>query len=210
MVWQVGSPLALLVMILILAIIGIGLGGLYWSLIARQARDGRVDWVATLGKMVVVWPRLIGVAAAIVGAALAIWLTAAVISLGFGSVLGIIGALVVMLALSLIVWLLFYVSFSLHGVVLYDQRVIRCDALQPVARRAYFWPTLGLLIALLVIEAGMGMVWRLAPNDSWLWVIAIGGNAFVVSGLSMATMVFYMARVPIPMSALVPHPTHSG
>jgi len=61
-----------------------------------------------------------------------------------------------------------------------------------------------MLAAFVAIDLGMHQIWRLAPTGSWLWVAAILGNSFVAAGLSVATMVFYMDRVPIPGSALMP------
>jgi hypothetical protein len=202
--WPLVGPLAFLIAVIALSAVGIGLGGLYWTLIARQARDGRIDWGAALGRMVEVWPRLITLALLIAGGAFLIWLSIGLIGLVLGTGFGLIGALAVMLALSLLAWLLFYATFSLHGVVLYNQRAL--DALRTSVwlGRAHFWPTLGLLGALLAVEAGMGLIWRLAPVDSWLWAVSIGGHAFVVAGLSMATMIYYLDRVPIPRSTLMP------
>ena len=200
---QVADGVSFFAALAVLTVLGVGLGGLYWSLIARQARDGRLDWGAALGRMAVVWPRLIGLALLIAGIVFLIWMPVVTLSLLLGAALGLFGALVVMSALALLVWLLFYVTFSLHGIVLYNQRVL--DAVRASVRlgRTYFWSTFGLLAALVAIEWGMGLIWSLAPVDSWLWAVSIGGNAFVVTGLSMATMVFYMEHVPMPRSTLV-------
>ncbi len=200
--WVLASPAVFFAVLIVLVAIGVGLGGLYWSLIARQARDGRIDWAAALGRLTEVWPKLLGQALLMIGLALLIWLLVVALSLVLGAASGLLGALVVMLALSLLIWLLFYLSFSLHGIVLYNQPVIDAMRASIWLGRAHFTPTLGLLCAVIAIEWGMRLIWNLAPNDSWLWAISIGGNAFVVTGLSMATMVYYADRVPIPRSTL--------
>lgn len=200
--WVLASPVVFFAVLLALMAIGVGLGGLYWSLIARQVRDGRIDWAAALGRMSEVWPKLIGQALILIGLALLIWLLAAALSLALGAASGLLGALVVMLALSLLIWLLFYLSFSVHGVVLYNQSVIEAMRASIWLGRAHFAPTLGLLCAVIAVEWGMRLIWNLAPSDSWLWAISIGGNAFVVAGLSTATVVYYADRVPIPRSTL--------
>lgn len=200
--WQLADTVSFFTGLAALAVFGVGLGGLYWSLIARQARDGRLDWGAALGRMTVVWPRLIGLALLIAGIVFLIWTPVVMLSLFLGGALGLLGALIVMAALSLLAWLLFYVTFSLHGIVLYNQRVLDAVRASVWLGRTYFWSTFGLLAALVAIEWGMGQIWSLAPVDSWLWAVSIGGNAFVVTGLSMATMVFYMDHVPVPQSAL--------
>ncbi len=64
--------------------------------------------------------------------------------------------------------------------------------------------TLLLLAALIAIEWGMGEIWNQVPPGSWLWAVSIAGNAFVVAGLSMASMMYYMEHVAVPRSTLVP------
>ena len=198
--WQIDTLLGLMGIVLISLLIGVGLGGLYWSLIARQARDERLDWGAVIARMSVVWPRLIGLGALIVGLALAICLGAALITL----MLSAISTLAVMLAVSLIIWLLFYFAFSLHGIVLYNQRVMEAVRASVRLGRTQFWSVFGMILALLAVEWGMSLIWRLASTDSWLWGVAIFGNAFVAAGVSTATMLFYMDRVPVPSSAIAP------
>ena len=198
--WQVGDAPAFFVWIALLAVIGIGVGGLYWSAIARQARDGRIDWGAAVGRLMSLWPRLLGLAALVVGLAFVVWLPVIVASGLMGMAFGLVGALLVMLAVSVLIWLLFYLAFSIHGIVLYNQRVLEAVRTSVWLGRTYFWPTVGILVALNAIEWGLALVWSLAPADSWLWLVSIFGNAFVVTGVSMATMVFYMDRVPIPHS----------
>ena len=200
--WVLASPAVFFAVLIVLMAVGVGLGGLYWSLIARQVRDGRIDWAAALGRMTEVWPKLLGQALLMIGLVLLIWLVVAALSLVLGAASGLLGALLVMLALSLLIWLLFYLSFSMHGIVLYNQPVIDSMRASIWLGRAHFTPTLGLLCAVIAVEWGMRLIWNLAPGDSWLWAVSIGGNAFVVTGLSMATMVYYADRVPIPRSTL--------
>jgi hypothetical protein len=201
--WHLADIGSLLAVLAILAAIGVGLGGLFWSLIARQARDGRIDWSAAVGRMNVVWPRLLGLALLIVGLVLAVWVPVMTIVVLLGTSFGLIGALLVTLALSLLMWLMFYVTFGIHGIVLYNRRVLDAVRASVWLGRTHFWKTFGLLAAVVAIQWGMGLIWKLAPVDSWLWLVSIGGNAFVVAGLSMATMLYYMGHVPIPSSTLL-------
>ena len=201
---QMDSPGSLAVIVLLLAVVGIGLGGFYWSLIARQVRDGRIDWGAALGRLPVIWPRLIGLGLLVLGSMLAVWLGTVLITLLFGAAFEALSTLAVMLALSLMIWLLFYFTFGLHGIVLYNQRVLDAVRTSFWLGRTQFWSVFGMILALIAVEWGMGLIWRLAPMDSWLWAVAIFGDAFVVAGVSLATMLFYLDRVPIPSSALAP------
>ena len=202
--WALADIGASILAVVVLSVLGVGLSGLYWSLVARQARDGRIDWGAIWGRMAIVWPRLLTLALLLIGMATAIWMPALILSALLGPALGLLGALLFMLSIALLVWLLFYTAFSVHGIVLYNQRVLDAVRASVGLCRAHFWKTLGLLGALIAIEWGMGLIWNLAPSDSWLWAVSIAGNAFVVAGLSMASMVYYMEHVPVPRATLAP------
>ncbi len=203
-VWPLGDIGALVAAVIILAVLGVGLSGFYWSLVARQARDGRIDWWAAWGRMAVVWPRMLALALLLIGGVTIIWTPALILSALLGSALGLLGALLVMVSFALLVWLLFYTAFSVHGIVLYNQRVLDAVRASVDLCRAHFWKTLGLLAALIAIEWGMGEIWNQVPPGSWLWAVSIAGNAFVVAGLSMASMMYYMEHVAVPRSTLVP------
>ena len=194
--WDVG---AFSVAALALLTLGIGLGGLYWTLIARQARDGRIDWSAALGRLATVWPRMLGLALLMIGVVILAWVLVMLISMLLGPA---VGALAVILAVSLLVWLMFYATFSLHGIVLYNQRTLDAVRMSMWLGRTYFGKTAAFLAASVVVGWGMSQIWNVASSDSWLRLIAIGGNAFVAAGLSMASMVYYQDHVPMPVSTL--------
>ena len=202
--WPLGNTGALVLAVIVLVVLGIGLSGFYWSLIARQARDGRIDWWAAWGRMAVVWPRMLALALLLIVMITIIWMPALILSALLGPALGVLGALLVMLSFALLVWLLFYTAFSVHGIVLYNHRVLDAVRVSVELCRAHFWKTLGLLATLIAVEWGMGLIWNMVPSSSWLWAVSIAGNAFVVAGLSMASMLYYLEYAPIPRSTLAP------
>jgi hypothetical protein len=54
--------------------------------------------------------------------------------------------------------------------------------------------SVGLLMVAVVISLGLNTIWNMPPSESWLRLVAIAGNAFVNTGLAMATFVFYRER----------------
>lgn len=203
--WQVTHPLVFVLTVVILIVLGLGMGGVYWSSVARYVRDGRVDWLATVGKMTVIWPRMVGLTLVLIVILLAIWTPTAVIGSLFGLASGLFGLLIVMLALSLMTWMFFYATFSIHGIVLYNQSVIAAIRTSIWFGRVHFWSVLGILTVFIAVKTGMDIVWNLVAMDSWLWIVPIAGHAFLVTGMMLGTMLFYVDRVPIPSSALVPN-----
>lgn len=208
--WQLTTPWLFLLTLVLMVALGIVIGGFYWSLVARRVRDGRIDWIAAIGRVRVIGPRMIGLALVLVIILLSIWVPTAVVSTLFGLTSGLIGTLLVMVALSLMVWVLFYISFGIHGIVLYNQSVFDAIRTSVWFSRRNFWALLAMMVLIIAIDRGMNIVWRLVPSNSWLWLLSILGNAFLVTGIAVGTMVFYMDRVPIPSSALVPRQPEHG
>lgn len=85
-------------------------------------------------------------------------------------------------------------SFTIHSMLLNDRNILGSmwDSMRVVQ-----WnmpATLALLILVSVIFLGMQVVWRLADPGSWITLAAIGGNAFISTGLAAATFVFFKDR----------------
>jgi hypothetical protein len=169
--WQLTTPLVFLLTSVLMIALGVLFGGFYWSLVARRVRDGRIDWIAAIGRVRVLGPRMLGLALVLVIILLSIWMPTALFSTMFGLTSGLIGALLVMVALSLMVWVLFYITFGIHGIVLYNQPVLDAIRTSVWFSRTNFWPLLGLLTLIIAIDRGMNIVWRLVPADSWLWLL---------------------------------------
>ena len=60
--------------------------------------------------------------------------------------------------------------------------------------RLFLWPSVGLYFLLRLIGLGMGIIWGLVGDASVLAIAAIGGNAYVATGLTLAAMVYYRDR----------------
>jgi len=60
--------------------------------------------------------------------------------------------------------------------------------------RRNFWSTVGLILLVNVLNAGLVLIWQRLAFAPWGVAIAILGNAFVGSGLVAAVMVFYRRR----------------
>jgi hypothetical protein len=59
-----------------------------------------------------------------------------------------------------------------------------------------FWSTLGLIVLITVILGGFQFIWqRLAQIGPWLVIVCIAGNAFLLTGLTAARLVFFQDRL---------------
>lgn len=61
--------------------------------------------------------------------------------------------------------------------------------------RTFIWPSVGLFFVLRVIGFGMGIIWGRVGDASVVTIAAIGGNAYIATGLTVAAMIYYRDRV---------------
>lgn len=88
-------------------------------------------------------------------------------------------------------WLLIPLIFSPHGIFLCGQNAL--SAMLNSARLVRFiLPGTGLfLIAAIIINQGLGMLWSIPPATSWMALVGILGHAFIITGLLAASFVYY-------------------
>lgn len=95
----------------------------------------------------------------------------------------------------MMVWLYFMLYFVVAALVTdgvsLGQAVWR--SFNVVSRN--FWPTLGLVLLTIVILSGFGLIWqRLAVHSPGGVLLAIAGNALLLTGLTAARLLFYRDR----------------
>jgi hypothetical protein len=101
-----------------------------------------------------------------------------------------------LLAVSFVLlWILIPLIFSPHGIFAARQNVVRAMLISTRMVRLLF-PGVGLfLLAALILAQGMGYLWRIPPETSWLSVAAVLGNAFVSTSLLAASFVYYRGAI---------------
>lgn len=180
-----------------LSAIGLMLGGLFWAMLTLSLRGedfslGR--WLRhglTIGWQLLVLGVLLSLSMIVLMFPVSIVMALiSAISLGLASLLP---ALIV----TALAWVIFYLAFTVHGLALYRLPLVRALRISALIARIFFVATLGLATLSIVIYVGLGLVWDLFAPDSWLRLIAMAGNAFIVAGLASASLVFYQNRSTI-------------
>lgn len=201
-VWQIGDLGSYLLVFIVLNIVGLLLTSLVWTLLLDVLRKSPVDLPGALRRCLKLWGRLTIFVFAILAVVMGlILLLSLVISLIGLLSLGL-AALVPLFVLSFGLWVVFYLVFTLHGLVLYDLPIIRSMQISALLIRSFFAPTLGLLFLSGAIFLGLGLIWDSFAIDSWARLIAMAGNAFIVTGLMMASLVYYQNRSGILLDQL--------
>ncbi|HMN59565.1 MAG TPA: hypothetical protein PJ988_04340 [Anaerolinea sp.] len=95
----------------------------------------------------------------------------------------------------ILLWLFIPLVFSPHGVFAAHQNIFRSMLISARMVRMLF-PGVGLfLLSALVLTQGMGYLWRIPPETSWLMLAGILGNAYISTGLLAASFVYYRGAV---------------
>ncbi len=190
---QVGNPLGYLGLILLLGLTGMMLGSAFWSLVARALATPRGagfdirEWLR-VARNVILLAVGAGLGALIVG----VPITFGVGLVGVTSVL--LGQILLVLMGGLVLWVLMFFVFSLHGVVLNRELIMRAMGKSAEVVRWSYPSTLSLVLLSALVIMGTNAVWTLPPESSWVGVVGVLGNAYTSTALVAASLVYYQDR----------------
>jgi hypothetical protein len=192
LVWAVSNALLYLALYVALNLIGLAVSAAYWGMLTGQVRQEPLN----LGRIARLWWGLIKIALLFVFVSLLVLIP----TLFVGTIVALINLtvaqFVVLMGMSLMLWALFYLVFTIHGVALRGLSVWQAIQASVLLMRTQFPPTMGLMLAAMVIYFGLGFVWSIPASDSWIKAAGIFGHAFVATGLVTATVLYYQNRVP--------------
>jgi hypothetical protein len=189
--WDVTNPWAIITLVLLFFILGLGAGSLYFSIIAQAALTNGVRWQQALQN----WPREMY---QVFSLTLALALVLLIFSIPSGCVFSVLslggvslGQIGILLYLGVVLWLAFPLVFTPHGIFAQHVNVL-VSVRKSIRLTRMTLPTTTLLfLAVVVLNEGLNILWRLPAEDSWLMVIGMAGHAFITSALLAATFIYY-------------------
>lgn len=194
----VAGPGALLLLFVVLTVVGLLLTAVYYTgiayVVSKRANGSPLsptEWSETIGRS---WLRLLGLTLIVVAGSFIIYLPIVILSSIFLMLGGILGTVVLFTGPVLIFWLVLFLAFAPHGIVLNGRPVRRAMIESVQIVRAFMVQALGLL--LLVFLLGLLLDWALMLADSgtWLTLVNITAHAFVSTALMTAVFIFYRDR----------------
>jgi hypothetical protein len=191
---QLQAPVELLGWLIALVLAGLLVGSMYLGLIARWAGGNRTSFSSWMGRAWLHWARIVTfVFVVLVGVFLMsvpFFLTIEVVAM----IAAPLASLALLAGVGMGMWGLFHLFFAAHGILLYGMSVRQAISSSVTTVHRYRPTSVGLLLVAVVISLGLNTIWNMPPSESWLRLVAITGNAFVNTGLAMATFVFYRER----------------
>lgn len=178
---------------LLFSLLGLVAGSLYFGMVARSTAGQRqafslprAIWEA--GQVLLMTLLLILLLALMLVPMVIISTIIALISPGLAQ-------LALVLMSFVLLWLFIPLVFSPHGIFVLQQNIIQSMLVSARMVRLLF-PSVGLfLLAALVLTQGMGYLWHIPPETSWLMLAGILGNAFISTGLLAASFIYYRRAV---------------
>jgi hypothetical protein len=205
---EVNSVAGLLGLTLVLILIGIVGGSLYFSQIAlhlnpKNSQRSFRQMLWEISQMA-----LFNVGAYAVMVLLSIPITLMLL------VVAMINATLAQIAIFfiglLLIWLLVPLIFSPHGVFARHQNVIN-STLTSVRLVRLFLPGTGLFILLIIlISQGMDVIWHVPAESSWMTLVGILGHGFITTGLICASFSYYLGGIRWMESATSHRTTPAG
>ncbi len=186
---DVDDPGQVLLIWIALSGIGLVLGAYYHYWIAGAiAPDAELGpgWLAAL--RMVGFGFLLFVGALVAGITVLIAIAVATL------ILPLLGTGVFFLGFALLFWLAVYLIFTPHGIVRYNQGVIRAMFESFLLVRWNLMPTVGYLGLAFGSYWLLNYVWSLPSASSWFSVLAIAGHAFVATTLLAGSYAYFQGR----------------
>jgi hypothetical protein len=189
--WEIPSFGFAILLWFVLVLFGLVLGTLFYALVEQASVTGLVDWQQTFNRLPWASLQVILLALFWVGmfAALSIPFSCllTVLMLG-GMAIGQIGFL---LFGFFMVWLLFPLLFSAHGIFVYGMGMWASVREGFQMTRMTGFSVFIFVFLVFAISEGLDYLWQVPAENSWLALVAVIGHAFVTTGLLAASFIYY-------------------
>jgi hypothetical protein len=176
---------------LIVTVIGLVIGSLFYQGVSEAALSKQVDWSSVLKR----WPR-----ASVQVVLLALfWVVLLIaVSIPASCIVSVLlmtnptlSRLALLVFIAGLMWLIFPLLLSAHGIFAYGNPMLVSIKKSLTLTRMTLPSTGMLFLAVLTISQGMDILWRIPAENSWFTLVGIFGHAFITTGLLAATFVYY-------------------
>ncbi|UCE00154.1 MAG: hypothetical protein JSV42_05390 [Chloroflexota bacterium] len=189
--WEINTLGSAFLAFILVGLIGICLGTLYFQVVAQAAIIGDISWREAVNQ----WPW----ASLQMFFLTALWIV-------FLLLITIPGSFLVSLVLlsgfsyaqcaliifaAVIFWMILPFVFSPHGILINRQNFLSSVKISANLIRRTLPTTILFIIAVFLISKGLDILWRAPLETSWLLLIGILGHAFITTALLASSFVYY-------------------
>lgn len=182
-------------LIALMVVLGILIGSIYLETIAwnvRREKSGAAAFVSqTLKSYVAVGALFVTEGLLITVLLIPFAISSVVVSL-FNQEMA---AFVLMLGIMLVIWAALYLLFSVFAIFVSGANLWQAIVSSVTVFRYNYWSALGLVCLVYVIGVGFQIIWQSFIGTAWGALGADIANAFLISSLIAALMLFYHDRI---------------
>lgn len=189
--WELPSLGYALLAFVVISMIGIAFGTLYFSAVGQAAVDGSVDWRSALGRWP--WASLQMMFLAFLLFVLIIFFSIpASFVLSFILLSGItLGECILLVIAGFVFWLILPLVFVPHGIILNQNTFFASLKVSVNLIRKTLPSTVLFVLVIFLLSKGLDLLWLAPAETSWLMLVGILGHAFVTTGLLASSFVYY-------------------
>lgn len=193
--WGPGSWWLVCLLALGLIVVGAAVSMFYRVPLAYAVRGAHGSVGALARATLKAWLRFLALAAVVVALCLLIGGPALIVA-GLFQLAGInILPLLTLFVLLPAAWAAIYLYFAIDAIVVSEVGPFRAIYLSFNVVRRNFWPTVGFAFVAFLISTGLSQIWVLFLRTTPGLLFAVLANAFVGTGLTLASMMFYFDRL---------------
>lgn len=200
LVRTVDNPLQAIGLSILFSLVGVYLGVVYISWLARHLPIGAGEKPVTLGRLLVVsvrrWSLVVLFLVLTLFLLLAVYVPASIAITLIGLLIPALSSLLLLVLGSITFLVFFYLYFVVTALILDDLSIFDAVVCSRKLVQSNFWSTLGFIIILNLINIGFTLL--LAPivaRPPMGTLLGILLSAYIGTGLSMSMLVFYRTRL---------------
>lgn len=175
----------------LISIIGISFGTLYFSVVGQAAIAGEVSWRSAFDRWP--WASLQMLLLAVLFLVFIVFISIpASFILSFVLLSGIsFGQCILFVFAGFIFWMILPLVFAPHGIVLNQNSFFSSLKVSTNLIRKTLPTTVLFILVIFLLSKGLDILWLVPEESSWIMLIGILGHAFITTGLLASSFVYY-------------------
>ena len=180
----------LIVFSILLIMIGIVIGSIYFNEVERNSRGSKRPYSVQVSIWQIIQSYLLTGALFIL---LGVFLIPSSIVVSLIAIFNpIIAQIVLLLTMLIAIWLFIPVFFSPHGIFASQQNALVSIMTSYRLVRSYLPGTGLFMVLILLFSQGLNLIWLIPPSTSWFILVGIAGHSFVSTSLLAASFNYYL------------------
>lgn len=192
--WEIKTPIAWLGLRVLSMVTGMSLFSFYAFMIASEVNKQHVKLKQLLKQLPLVIVQLLVLSIIVPILLMIVFMPFLILATGLLALWNVLSWIIIMGGFVVILWVSLFGAFTVHAMVMNRRNLLLAiwDSVRVVQWNVS--ATMLLFMLVVLVNSALQLIWQLADTGSWLVVLGMIGNAFISTGLIVATFVFFKDR----------------